>query len=486
MRSGDALLDHLFRRVGFGASAADLQAVAGMSYNAAVDYFVDFDKQPDDVDTKIGLPDSVAITTRGQFSPNTNIDDARQRWLFRMVHTRRPLQEKMALFWHNHFGVGYTKVAGTVGGVLGTKMMATKGGELPGPQGHYELLRQGVLGKFRDLLIEVAKDPAMLVFLDGRTNTKAKPQENFGREVMELFTWGLGHYTESDVYAAARVFTGWNLRNVPGANANDPAGYQEFIYNAAQHDVAAKTFTFPIRRIQHDSRPRHGVRHAGRDRFADVTGQSSGDGSTTRGQAVELLRQRSRRSRSRVHRRGDQRLPPERHGHASGPPLHPAAPSGSPIRATSTRATHGRRSSSCRTMKEIGFAGFSVDSARVPLTNMGQTLFEPPNVAGWQLGRAWFGTGAMLARMNFAAAVASNQKFNLARSFSATERAQPDRVLNGMLQRLTPAPYTTAEMNEMLTYLNTGGAWTGNDTQMNAKAPGLARLVAGSGEYQFV
>jgi hypothetical protein len=139
-----------------------------------------------------------------------------------------------------------------------------------------------------------------------------------------------------------------------------------------------------------------------------------------------------------------------------------------------------------KTMKEIGYAGFSVDSARVPLTNMGQTLFEPPDVSGWDLGRAWFGTGAMLARMNFASTVAANQRFVLARSFTATERAQPDRVLNGMLQRLTPAPYTQAELNEMLTYLTAGGPWTGNDTQMNAKAAGLARLVAGSGEYQFV
>jgi hypothetical protein len=113
----------------------------------AVDYFVDYDKQPDDVDSKIGLPDYVSVTTRGQFSPNTNIDDARQRWLFRMVHTRRPLQEKMALFWHNHFGVGYSKVAGVVGAVLGTKMMANKAGETPGPQGHYELVRQMALGQ---------------------------------------------------------------------------------------------------------------------------------------------------------------------------------------------------------------------------------------------------------------------------------------------------------------------------------------------------
>jgi uncharacterized protein (DUF1800 family) len=117
---------------------------------------------------------------------------------------------------------------------------------------------------------------------------------------------------------------------------------------------------------------------------------------------------------------------------------------------------------------------------------MGQTLFEPPNVAGWQLGRAWFGTGAMLARMNFAATVASNQKFNLARSFSATDRAQPGRVLNTMLQRLTATSFSASETNELLNYLNAGGPWTGSDTQMNAKAPGLARLVAGSGEYQFV
>ena len=90
----------------------------GCLYQAAVDYFLNFEQQPDDVDTKIGLADYVSITTRGQFSPSTVIDDARQRWLFRMVHTRRPLQEKMALFWHNHFGIGYSKVAGVVGAIV--------------------------------------------------------------------------------------------------------------------------------------------------------------------------------------------------------------------------------------------------------------------------------------------------------------------------------------------------------------------------------
>ena len=131
-----------------------------------------------------------------------------------MVHSQRPLQEKMALFWHNHFATAYSKIAGVFGAVQATKMMALKAGELPGPQGQIELFRQYALGNFRNLLIEVAKDPAMLVWLDGRTNTRARPQENFGREIMELFTFGVGNYTEQDVYAAARVFTGWNLRTV--------------------------------------------------------------------------------------------------------------------------------------------------------------------------------------------------------------------------------------------------------------------------------
>ena len=485
MRSGDPLLDHLFRRAGFGAGAADLQAVAGMSYSAAVDYFVDFEKLPDDVDAKISVPDYVGITSRGQFSPSTNIEDARQRWLFRMVHSTRPLQEKMALFWHNHFGVGYTKVAGAVGALVGAKMIANKSGDTPGPQGHYELLRQMALGKFRDLLIAVAQDPAMLVFLDGRTNTRARPQENFGREVMELFTCGLGNYGENDVYAAARVFTGWNLRNVPGRDGNDPAAYQEFIYNSGQHDTTAKTFSFAI-----------GASHTISARTAAAGIQDGIDLITALASHPATARRLARKLWNFFV--SDLEEPPTSFiENVADLYLRNDTDMRAVLRYIlksqwfTNPATFNARYSwptefVVRTIKEVGWAGFSVDTARVPLTNMGQTLFEPPNVAGWQLGRAWFGTGAMLARMNFAATVASNQKFNLARSFTAADRAQPGRVLNTMLQRLTAAPFSTGETTELLNYLNAGGPWTGSDAQMNTKVPGLARLVAGSGEYQFV
>ena len=218
-----------------------------MSPNAAVAYLVDYEGRPDDVDARIGTARPRASRHRRDlFSPDINIDDARQRWLFRMIHTRRPLQEKMALFWHNHFATAYSKLNADSGATQAAKMMAYKPGALRGPQGQIELFRQNALGNFRDLLVQVAQDAAMLVWLDGQSNTAARPQENFGREVMELFTVGVGHYTEPDVYAAARVFTGWNLRKSEGYSNNDPNAYQEFVYNADEHDTSAKTFSFPI------------------------------------------------------------------------------------------------------------------------------------------------------------------------------------------------------------------------------------------------
>src|SRR5690349_8542625 len=238
-------IEHLLRRAGFGMSPDDRARYGDLSTAVLVDQLVDFERQPDDVDSFIGQNAYVGVTTRGgQFAPNTVIDDARQRWLFRMVHTRRPLQEKMAVFWHNHFATAYSKIAGVVGTVQATKMMANKPGELPGPPGQIELFRQRALGSFRDLLLDVARDPAMLVWLDGRLNTRQRPQENFGREIMELFTFGVGNYTEQDVYAAARVFTGWNIRLIGTLNA--ATAYYEPVFNPANHETTAKTFTFPI------------------------------------------------------------------------------------------------------------------------------------------------------------------------------------------------------------------------------------------------
>src|SRR5947207_11681507 len=161
-----------------------------------------------------------------------------------MIHTNRPLQEKMTLVWHNYFPTGYTKVS-SAGSQDGTRMMAAKAAEdSRGQKGQIEMLRDNALGSLNNLLNLIATDPAMLIWLDGNTNTRQNLQENFGRELMELFSRGVGFYTEQDVYAAARVFTGWNLRITRGSGDGDNS--YSFVYNANSHETAAKTFSFPV------------------------------------------------------------------------------------------------------------------------------------------------------------------------------------------------------------------------------------------------
>ena len=138
-----------------------------------------------------------------------------------------------------------------------------------------------------------------------------------------------------------------------------------------------------------------------------------------------------------------------------------------------------------RAIKEVGWSGYSVDSARTPLTSMGQTLFEPPDVNGWELGQGWFSTGAMLARMNFAASLAFNQRFNLGRAAQAA-RSSPQEMMALFLDRLSPAAFDSEPYKGLIEYLNTGGAWTGSDAQLAVKASGLTRLIVGSSEYQLI
>ena len=487
MARSNQQVEHLLRRAAFGPNAADLARFGDVSASVVFSYLLDYTRVVDDVDSKIGQPAYVGTTSPGRaFSPYTNIEDARQRWLFRMVHSQRPLEEKMALFWHNHFATAYSKIAGVVGAVQATKMMALKAGELPGPQGQIELFRQFALGNFRNLLIEVAKDPAMLVWLDGRTNTRARPQENFGREIMELFTFGVGNYTEQDVYAAARVFTGWNLRTVAAAGGNnDPATYYEFVFNANQHDTAAKTFTFGIYGSDKTIPARTGA--DGMQDGIDLISALARHTETARRLARKLwnffITDFEEPAPSFVEAVAGEYL---RNNTEMKPVVSAILRSGWFVDSPSWYSRYSWPVEFVvRAIREVGWEGFSVDTARTPLTNMGQTLLEPPDVAGWELGRGWFSTGAMLARMNFAATLAANQKFNLARA-AAGYRGSPEHLLAFFLDRLSPAPYEQAPYGELMGYLKSGGAWTGSDAQLNAKAAGLAKLIVGSSEYQFV
>jgi uncharacterized protein (DUF1800 family) len=139
-----------------------------------------------------------------------------------------------------------------------------------------------------------------------------------------------------------------------------------------------------------------------------------------------------------------------------------------------------------RALKDIGWNGFSVNDALAPLANMGQILFEPPDVSGWDAGETWFSTSAMLSRLNFAAQLASNQRFNLATAArNANATGSPEALLSFITAQLSSAPLGTEVTGELAVYLRATGAWTGSDAQVQQKTAGLVHLVAGLPEYQF-
>jgi len=125
------------------------------------------------------------------------------------------------------------------------------------------------------------------------------------------------------------------------------------------------------------------------------------------------------------------------------------------------------------------------NDALSPMANMGQTLYEPPDVSGWRQGQEWFSTGAMLSRMNFASQLAANQRFNLAKAAKPNAQS-PESLTSFFLNELVTAPMSGSVTSELTAYLRATGAWTGSDTQLQAKAPGLVHLIAGSAEYQLV
>jgi len=480
VRHGEHVVEHLLRRAGFGAGQDEIDDYMELGFSDTVRSLLNYETVPDGVDALIGKAGYVAVTARGEFLPRTVINDSRQRWLFRMVHSGRPLQEKMTLFWHNHFATAYTKVAGAFGAEEGARYMAAKPTEDPNQvKGQIELFRQYALGNFRDLLLAIAKDTAMLVWLDGRTNVKGKPQENFARELMELFTMGVDTFAEADVYAGARVFTGWNLARPSNA-------YYTFSYVAAQHDTTAKEFTFPVAPNGSRIIPAR-TADAGMQDGVDLINAVAAHPAT----GPRLARKLYQFFISEVSE-PDPALISELAAtyYRNNFEMKPVVQQLLLSRQFADPANRYCRYSwpaefVARSIKEIGWTGFSVNDALGPMSNMGQQLFEPPDVAGWDLGTNWFSSGAMLTRMNFASQLSTNQKFTL-RDVARTARQSPDALVSLMLDRLTAAPFARDPYQALIDYARAGGAWTGSDAQLLIKAAGLAHLIVGSGDYQLL
>jgi uncharacterized protein (DUF1800 family) len=480
------MLEHILRRMGFGASPAELAAWAGVPIDTVIDRLLTYESASTDHDSKIGLPEYAGITTAsGQpFSANTLINDARQRWLFRMIHSQRPLEEKMALFWHNHFATAYSKIAGAVGQERATRMMDNDPNSLAGSEpGQIQKLRQLGTGSFPTLLMAMAKDPAMIYWLDSQLNTRTRPQENFGREIMELFSLGIGNYTEQDVYAAARVFTGFNWQ-IAGDRTATTGSWYTYLYRAADHDTTAKEFTFAIYPDGGKVIPARAAANGEQD-AADLVFALARHPATARRLATRLYKffvnEVSEPDPALITAMANAYLGNNYNIKSVLRTLFQSAQFRDPANFFQRYAWPAEFV--VKAIKETGWTGFTVNSAMTPLANMGQQLFEPPDVNGWETGPGWISTSSMLSRMNFASTLAGNQRFNLARD-AQPFRATPERVLEYMLARFRTMGFSTSQTTSMSEYLRST-AWTGTDAQLQQRIPGLARLIVGSGEYQF-
>jgi uncharacterized protein (DUF1800 family) len=384
---------HLFRRAGFGARPDELDAAVASGYEATVDKVLAA-SGPDTGAAALAAPTFSARPTsvptddaakrKAQQAERKTFHDEDQRlnqwWVDRMVLTSTPLRERLTLFWHDHFATSVQKVKD--------------------PQLMYrqnEIFRNLGAGRFEALTQAVAKDPAMLVWLDANENRKGSPNENFARELLELFVLGIGSYTENDVKEGARAFTGWQYRRQTG----------QFALAPAQHDTGSKTVFGQTGDL------------SGEDVIRLAIAQSASAAYVT----AKLFSGFARPVRSDDPVVRD--LAP-----AFGPDrdvgrlmraifLHPefSAP------ASRTGLVKQPVEYVAGALRALGLRAATLGAGLTQtLDSLGQQPFAPPSVGGWPQNGYWLTTSFALARLRFASTVVQKAKLDSLTSAAAADR----------------------------------------------------------------
>ncbi|MSQ31088.1 MAG: DUF1800 domain-containing protein [Dehalococcoidia bacterium] len=354
-------IQHLLRRAGFGYNASELDEYVLIGLKASVERLL----SPERVDDRAA--DEALAGLRAKASEDRGALTA--WWQMRMVLSRRPLLEKLTFYWHDHWATGIRKVNNPA------FMLAQN-----------DTIRAGALGRFSDLALAITRDPAMMVWLDSTSNIVRAPNENYARELMELFTLGEGNgYTEKDVYEAARALTGWRiLQDKPTTEVRFPAATGVAL-TRSQHDTGIKTVL--------------GVT----GHFADETVV---DIVTSRRECAEYLGRRLWQffavpeptaemveRTTRVYFESDTCVRDMLRVILTSEEMYSDAAYRWRIKSPVEYITQALRS-----LDLSDRAGQAMREQRV----QGQVLFDPPSPAGWDWGEAWINSNTLLARANFA------------------------------------------------------------------------------------
>ena len=463
-----AQMAHLMRRAGFGVSRDELERLVEQGYEETVEQLVDPPAHIPRADINQLFRYLPSLETGG---PATTPGAA--NWLFHLVNTQRPLEEKMALFWHGVFATGNSKVDNDNHLIR-----------------QVDQFRDHGTGNYRDLLILLAQNPAMIYWLDNHENHKRSPNENWGRELLELFSLGVGNYSEKDVFECARAFTGWTLGPKIPRVPNHRFFFQ-FEFRPEEHDYSEKEFLghtgnfdgFDIIDIvlEQPACPRFIVRHLYNFFVADEPQVSAWNIEPPRDpEAIEYL--------AGVFK-------------DSGFEIKPV------LRALFNsdffkESMFQKVKSPVETV--VGTLRFTEDMLGprrelVPLgqesAHMGQSLHNPPSVEGWQTGRDWINSGAVVGRINFVADRVSNVELpgvqKLVHRVAASNGVQmsPDQLVDQCVDLIGPLQVSDATRQELISHASEEGelSWeSGLAYDRSSERVGeMLALIAATTEYQF-
>jgi len=428
---------HLHRRAGFAATWKEIQRDLKDGPRASIDRLLAGKASGHDVPEGIQQTiDALAESALASGDPGR----LKAWWVYRMLFSPDPLTERLTLLWHNHFATSNLKVT-----------------DLAAMRRQNEIFRRHARGRFGDLLKAVVHDPAMLVWLDAGVNRKGHPNENLGRELMELFTLGIGHYTEKDVKEAARALTGWTL--VEGTLRED----------AARHDDGEKTILGRKGKWCGDDLVQILLEHRGTARrlARRICELLMGEGAVS-ASGIEALAEGLRERRLDVGWAVETVLRSE----AFFAPANLGSRVVGPVEYVI---------GAVRALEVVNPPPSSLVLADWA-ARLGQDLFYPPNVGGWPGGRSWISPHTMIGRANYAAALVDGGLTRGGEPFDVL--ALPKRYGRGQDLEAVVAFYS-----ELLLGASAGSAWRGAPADSRRAAPQTLRravaLILASPEAQL-
>jgi uncharacterized protein (DUF1800 family) len=455
---------HLMRRAGFGATRQELERRAAIGYEETVEELLSPESQE---------PVDIYEFWRYfnyQWKPGTLGGIGQSSWVWRMINTNAPLQEKMTVFWHQIFATGVSKVD------------------------HYDeitdmvdMFREKGLGKYREVLMDVAKNPAMIFWLDNNQNHGAAVNENWGRELLELFTMGVGSYTEVDVRECSRAFTGWTMSTkLP----RFPMGRFDwhFVYKADDHDNGDKSFLGHTGNfngedvidiiLQQPATAEFIARHLYNFFVADEAQVPAWSVTTPRdAEAIDLL--------ARALIESDYEMRPVLRLLFNSDFFKAArfAKVKSPADAV------------------VGMLRFVGDAERPQpaimdwsnqITYMGQELLNPPSVEGWHTGTEWINSGSLMRRTNFFAEMVGDVDRPGVRGIVEELRSNgrsPEQVVDTCLELMGPMEVDADARTELVDHVASDGGLSWDDEQASGRSEErvseLLQLIVALREFQF-